>query len=300
MTGNTQHRWTIDELMPGGAAALDGRIARLEGIAARIEGLRPLLEPDIAPEDFARLLAALEEFAHAAGELQGYGELWFSGDMLQPGGAGFSRARRAGRGGFRQSRAVLQPLVAGARRRQRRAADGAGRRPALLPGQGAPDEPAHAQRAGGEGGQPQGRQRRARADQGLRPDHQQVLLHARGGRRDEDPDPRRAGRLRASPVAAGQGGRVPRAVPAVPRRGGRARADLRQPRARLGRRESLPALVPGADRRAQPRQRHPGGGRVHAAGRLRGARPRSSSATSSARRGGSGWSGCGASTSTPR
>ena len=83
MTQDAQHRWTIDELMPGGAAALDGRIARLEGIAARIEGMRPLLAPGIAPDDFARLLAALEEFAHAAGELQGYGELWFSGDMLR-------------------------------------------------------------------------------------------------------------------------------------------------------------------------------------------------------------------------
>ncbi len=46
------------------------------------------------------------------------------------------------------------------------------------------------------------------------------------------------------PSAAGPGGRVPRAVPGVRRRDGRARADLRQPRARLGRRESLPALVP--------------------------------------------------------
>jgi oligoendopeptidase F len=83
MTQDTQQRWTIDELLPGGPAALEGRIARLEGIAARIEGLRPLLAPGIAPEDFARLLAALEEFARAAGELQGYGELWFSGDLLR-------------------------------------------------------------------------------------------------------------------------------------------------------------------------------------------------------------------------
>ena len=83
MTGDTQDRWTIEELMPGGAAALAGRIALLEGVVARIEGMRPLLAPGIAPEDFARLLAALEEFARAAGELQGYGELWFSGDMLR-------------------------------------------------------------------------------------------------------------------------------------------------------------------------------------------------------------------------
>ncbi len=82
MTPDTQQRWTIDELMPGGAAALDGALAKLEGIVARLEGMRPLLAPGIAPDDFARLLAALEEYARAAGELQGYGELWFSGDML--------------------------------------------------------------------------------------------------------------------------------------------------------------------------------------------------------------------------
>jgi oligoendopeptidase F len=82
MTEDTQHRWTIDELMPEGPLALSGGIARLEGIVARIEGLRPLLAPGITPEDFARLLAALEEYARTAGELLGYGELWFSGDML--------------------------------------------------------------------------------------------------------------------------------------------------------------------------------------------------------------------------
>jgi oligoendopeptidase F len=83
MTQDTQHRWTIEELLPGGAAALDGRIAWLEGIVARIEGMRPLLAPGILPDDFARLLAALEEYAQSAGELLGYGELWFSGDMLR-------------------------------------------------------------------------------------------------------------------------------------------------------------------------------------------------------------------------
>jgi len=83
MTQDTQHRWTIDELMPGGPAALDGRISQLERTVARIEGMRPLLAPDITPDDVARLLAAVEEYAHAAGELQGYGELWFSGDMLR-------------------------------------------------------------------------------------------------------------------------------------------------------------------------------------------------------------------------
>ena len=82
MTQDTQQSWTIDELMPGGAAAFDGGIARLERIAARIEEMRPLCAPGISPDDFARLLAAVEEFAHAASELQGYGELWFSGDML--------------------------------------------------------------------------------------------------------------------------------------------------------------------------------------------------------------------------
>lgn len=82
MSPEPQHRWSIDELLPGGPAALAGGIARLEQIVARIEEMRPLLAPGVATEDFARLLAALEEFAHAAGELQGYGELWFSGDML--------------------------------------------------------------------------------------------------------------------------------------------------------------------------------------------------------------------------
>ncbi|MHB8834435.1 MAG: M3 family oligoendopeptidase [Candidatus Methylomirabilia bacterium] len=81
MTQDTQQRWSIDELLPGGAVALDGSIARLEGIVARIEEMRPLLAPGIAPADFSRLLVALEEFAHAASELQGYGELWFSGDL---------------------------------------------------------------------------------------------------------------------------------------------------------------------------------------------------------------------------
>jgi len=83
MTGNTQQRWTIDELLPGGAAALEGRIAELEGVAARIEEMRSLLAPGVAADDFARLLAALEEFAQTASALQGYGELWFSGDMLE-------------------------------------------------------------------------------------------------------------------------------------------------------------------------------------------------------------------------
>lgn len=82
MTEETQQSWTIDELLPGGAAALDGRIAQLERIVARIEQMRPILVPDIAPADFSRLLALLEEFAQAAAEVQGYGELWFSGDML--------------------------------------------------------------------------------------------------------------------------------------------------------------------------------------------------------------------------
>lgn len=82
MTQDAQQRWSIEELMPGGAAALEGGISRLEALAARIEGLRPLLGPAIAPEDFARLLAALEDYARAAGELQAFGELWFSGDML--------------------------------------------------------------------------------------------------------------------------------------------------------------------------------------------------------------------------
>jgi len=83
MTQITQQCWTIDELLPGGPAALEGGIARLEGIVARIEGMRPLLAPGITPDDFAQLLAAVEEFAHAASELQGYGELWFSGDLLR-------------------------------------------------------------------------------------------------------------------------------------------------------------------------------------------------------------------------
>ena len=83
MTESTQHRWTIDELMPGGAEALAGGIAQLEGIAVRIESMRAHLAPDITPDDFARLLAALEEFARTASALQGYGELWFSGDLLQ-------------------------------------------------------------------------------------------------------------------------------------------------------------------------------------------------------------------------
>lgn len=82
MSHETQHRWSIDELLPGGPEALAGRIAQLERIVARIEEMRPLLAPGVAAEDFARLLAALEEYAHAAGELQGYGELWFSGDLL--------------------------------------------------------------------------------------------------------------------------------------------------------------------------------------------------------------------------
>jgi oligoendopeptidase F len=83
MTQDTQQRWSIDELLPGGPAALEGGIDRLEGIAARIEEMRPLCAPGIAPDDFARLLAAVEEFARAASELQGYGELWFSGDLLR-------------------------------------------------------------------------------------------------------------------------------------------------------------------------------------------------------------------------
>jgi len=96
MTQNTLQRWTIDELLPGGAAALEGGIARLEGIAARIEELRPLLAPGITPDDFARLLAALEEHARASSELVGYGELWFSGDMLQqPAQAFLGRAEQA-------------------------------------------------------------------------------------------------------------------------------------------------------------------------------------------------------------
>ena len=82
MAQETQQRWNIDELMPEGAAALDGRLARLEETVAHIEGLRPLLAPQIAPADFARLLAALEQYARAASELQAYGELWFSGDLL--------------------------------------------------------------------------------------------------------------------------------------------------------------------------------------------------------------------------
>jgi len=82
MTQDTQHRWSLEELLPAGAAALADRIAGLEGIVARIEALRPLLVPGIAPDDFARLLAATEEYARASGELQGYGELRFSEDVL--------------------------------------------------------------------------------------------------------------------------------------------------------------------------------------------------------------------------
>jgi oligoendopeptidase F len=82
MSEKTQGCWRIDELLPEGPAGLDGRLARLEATVARIEQLRPLLAPALAPEDFARLLAALEEFARAANELQAYGELWFSGDLL--------------------------------------------------------------------------------------------------------------------------------------------------------------------------------------------------------------------------
>ncbi len=76
-----QTKWTLEAILPAPAGPdLEQALADLEAATAAIEALRPDLSPDMAGEDFAWAVQALETFAVVASRLDSYGSLWFTED----------------------------------------------------------------------------------------------------------------------------------------------------------------------------------------------------------------------------
>jgi oligoendopeptidase F len=78
-----QGRWSLSDLIPSadrpeniGSEYLD----RLERAVSDLESRRETLAPDIAVDDFAGVLAAVEEIGSLVRRLGAYGQLWFAED----------------------------------------------------------------------------------------------------------------------------------------------------------------------------------------------------------------------------
>ena len=76
-----QTRWSLDDLLPTTEGPeLDQRLEGLEAAVTQLEASRDLLSPDLAEEEFKRLMAVFEEINAIAYRLQAYGYLWYAED----------------------------------------------------------------------------------------------------------------------------------------------------------------------------------------------------------------------------
>jgi oligoendopeptidase F len=76
-----QTRWSLQDLLPAiEGPEFDQLLASLENAVSELEGSRANLSPDIAIEEFQRLLALVEQISTLARRVGYYGGLWFSED----------------------------------------------------------------------------------------------------------------------------------------------------------------------------------------------------------------------------
>lgn len=73
--------WSLDELLSATCGPeFDRMLAELEDLVAEMETWRERLSPDIAVDDFARLMRLYESYTRYSHRMAGYGQLWFAAD----------------------------------------------------------------------------------------------------------------------------------------------------------------------------------------------------------------------------
>jgi oligoendopeptidase F len=76
-----QTRWSLDDLLPTTEGpALDRILDELEAKVTQLEASRDQLSPDLAEDEFRRLLSLVEGIIAIANRLQAYGYLWYAED----------------------------------------------------------------------------------------------------------------------------------------------------------------------------------------------------------------------------
>jgi oligoendopeptidase F len=85
-----QTHWSLDDLLPATSGPeFDRAQADLEAAVAELESWREKLSPDIAEDDFARLMQLYESITELLYRLWGYGRLWFSENTQSQEALGF-------------------------------------------------------------------------------------------------------------------------------------------------------------------------------------------------------------------
>jgi oligoendopeptidase F len=73
--------WSLDELLSATCGPeFDGMLVELEDLVADMETWRERLSPDLAVDDFAKLMRLYESITRYGHRMAGYGQLWFAAD----------------------------------------------------------------------------------------------------------------------------------------------------------------------------------------------------------------------------
>ena len=85
MTVSTETtRWSLQDLLPGGAVQMENRLDQIETCVQKIESYRPQLSTDLAQDDFLDLLHAMETLRELTAVVAGYAYLRYAENTQDP------------------------------------------------------------------------------------------------------------------------------------------------------------------------------------------------------------------------